>query len=215
MLRWTGGAANASSGRCELAGLTDRRRDRVSAFPGGMKRRSISRAPWSTPRAVVFLDEPTVGVDPQSRNHIFEAIERLEADGDDDPLHHALHGGGPALCDRVAIMDHGKILALDTVDNLDRAHGGPPSCGAELAEPPAAGADLPGDARRSEPARRYRSPTRARRQPRPARASASVAPRRAARSRGVFSALHWAKAGRTERRRDWPGSHQPFVKRLA
>ena len=128
----------------DLAGLADRRRDRVSTYSGGMKRRlNLACAMVHAPR-VVFLDEPTVGVDPQSRNHIFEAIERLERDG--VTILYTTHYMEEAqrLCDRVAIMDRGKILALDTVDNLIAAHAGTSIVRGELTEAPAPGVDLPG-----------------------------------------------------------------------
>jgi ABC-2 type transport system ATP-binding protein len=128
----------------ELAGLTDRRRDRVSTYSGGMKRRlNLACAMVHAPR-VVFLDEPTVGVDPQSRNHIFEAIERLAADG--VTILYTTHYMEEAqrLCDRVAIMDRGKILALDTVDELIATYGGTSIVRGELSEAPKPDADLPG-----------------------------------------------------------------------
>lgn len=108
----------------ELSGLKDRRRGRVSTFSGGMKRRlNIAVAMVHDP-ALVILDEPTVGVDPQSRNHIFEAIEKLKGEG--RTVLYTTHYMEEAqrLCDRVAIMDRGKILAMDTVEGLIDAHGG-------------------------------------------------------------------------------------------
>ena len=108
----------------ELAGLTDRRTGRVANFSGGMKRRlNIAVAMVHDP-ALVILDEPTVGVDPQSRNHIFDAIERLKGEG--RTVLYTTHYMEEAqrLCDRVAIMDRGKVLALDTVEGLIDAHGG-------------------------------------------------------------------------------------------
>jgi ABC-2 type transport system ATP-binding protein len=108
----------------EFAGLTDRRRNAVKTFSGGMKRRlNIACALVHDPK-VVLLDEPTVGVDPQSRNHIFESIEQLKAQG--LTVIYTTHYMEEAerLCDRVAIMDHGRILAVDTVAGLIAAHGG-------------------------------------------------------------------------------------------
>ncbi len=110
----------------EIAGLEDRRNDRVSTFSGGMKRRlNIAVALIHQP-GIVLLDEPTVGVDPQSRNHIFERIEKMQKDG--LTILYTTHYMEEAqrLCDRVAIMDQGKILALDTVDGLLEKHGGRP-----------------------------------------------------------------------------------------
>ena len=102
----------------EFAGLADRQRDVVKTFSGGMKRRLNMAVALVHDPQVIFLDEPTVGVDPQSRNHIFERIEELKAIG--RTLIYTTHYMEEAqrLCDRVAIMDHGKILDLDTVDAL-------------------------------------------------------------------------------------------------
>jgi len=107
----------------DLAGLADRQRDRVATFSGGMKRRlNIAVALIHEP-SILLLDEPTVGVDPQSRNHIFESIQALSNAG--LTIIYTTHYMEEAqrLCDRVAIMDHGKLLALDTVDGLVQAHG--------------------------------------------------------------------------------------------
>ncbi len=128
----------------ELAGLTERRSDRVGTYSGGMKRRLNLACAMVHDPGVVFLDEPTVGVDPQSRNHLFEAIERLKNDG--RTILYTTHYMEEAqrLCDRVAIMDHGRVLALDTVGGLIDAHGGASVIRAELAESPPDGATLPG-----------------------------------------------------------------------
>ena len=108
----------------EFAELNDRRKDRVGTFSGGMKRRlNIAVALIHEPD-ILLLDEPTVGVDPQSRNHIFESIQRLQNQG--MTILYTTHYMEEAqrLCDRVAIVDHGKLLALDTVQNLIEQHGG-------------------------------------------------------------------------------------------
>ena len=107
-----------------FAGLADRRRDRVAAYSGGMKRRLNMACAVVHDPPVLLFDEPTVGVDPQSRNHIFESIGRLSAEG--RTILYTTHYMEEAerLCDRVAIIDHGKLLALDTVDALVAAHGG-------------------------------------------------------------------------------------------
>jgi len=108
----------------ELVGLSDRARDAVKTFSGGMKRRlNIAAGLIHRPR-LLFLDEPTVGVDPQSRNFIFEHVERLKAEG--MTILYTTHYMEEAerLCDRVAIMDHGKILALDTPRALITLLGG-------------------------------------------------------------------------------------------
>lgn len=116
----------------EIAGLEDRRNDRVSTYSGGMKRRlNIAVALIHQPE-IVLLDEPTVGVDPQSRNHIFERIEQMQKNG--MTILYTTHYMEEAqrLCDRVAIMDRGKILALDTVDGLLSKHGTRPVVSATL-----------------------------------------------------------------------------------
>ncbi|MCA9655979.1 MAG: ABC transporter ATP-binding protein [Myxococcales bacterium] len=128
----------------ELAGLSGRRKDRAETFSGGMKRRlNLACAAVHEPR-LLLCDEPTVGVDPQSRNHIFESIEALRADG--CTLLYTTHYMEEAerLCERVAIMDHGRILALGSVPELIAEHGGAATVEVELAEAPPSTAVLPG-----------------------------------------------------------------------
>jgi ABC-2 type transport system ATP-binding protein len=108
----------------DFSGLADRARHRVSTFSGGMKRRlNIAVALVHDPR-ILLLDEPTAGVDPQSRNHIFDSIEALSAAG--LTILYTTHYMEEAerLCDRVAIVDQGRLMALDSVESLIRAHGG-------------------------------------------------------------------------------------------
>lgn len=108
----------------DLVGLRDRAGDAVRTFSGGMKRRlNIAAGLIHQPR-ILFLDEPTVGVDPQSRNFIFEHVERLKAEG--MTIIYTTHYMEEAerLCDRVAIMDQGRILALDTPKALIGLLGG-------------------------------------------------------------------------------------------
>jgi ABC-2 type transport system ATP-binding protein len=127
----------------EFAGLEDRRRDRVKTYSGGMKRRlNMAVALVHDPRVIIF-DEPTVGVDPQSRNHIFDRIEQLKAAG--RTIVYTTHYMEEAqrLCDRVAIMDHGRILDLDAVPALIARHGGRAVVKAELVQPPLDLAVLP------------------------------------------------------------------------
>jgi ABC-2 type transport system ATP-binding protein len=95
----------------ELVGLADRARDKPQSFSGGMKRRlNIACALVHDPD-VLLLDEPTVGVDPQSRNAIFDNLEALRARG--KALLYTTHYMEEAerLCDRVVIVDHGKVAA--------------------------------------------------------------------------------------------------------
>lgn len=116
------GVAAAVDRALELAGLADRARDRVHTFSGGMKRRlNLAAGDLAAPELLV-LDEPTAGVDPQSRNHIFDALERLQAEG--RTLLYTTHYMEEAerLCDRVAIVDGGRIAACGTAAELaDRA----------------------------------------------------------------------------------------------
>ncbi len=107
----------------QLVGLADRRNERVKNFSGGMKRRlNIAGALLHDPD-LMLLDEPTVGVDPQSRNAIFSNLEQLKARG--KTLLYTTHYMEEAerLCDRVLMMDHGKVLADDTTGALKSAHG--------------------------------------------------------------------------------------------
>src|SRR5437773_8434013 len=103
-----------------LAGLTDRAKDRVSTFSGGMKRRlNLATAMLHDPQ-ILLLDEPTVGVDPQSRNAIFDNLETLKKRG--KTLIYTTHYVEEAerLCDRIIIIDHGKVIANDTLHGLHR-----------------------------------------------------------------------------------------------
>jgi ABC-2 type transport system ATP-binding protein len=104
----------------DLVGLTDRARDKPSTFSGGMKRRlNIACALVHDPE-VLLLDEPTVGVDPQSRNAIFENLETLRSRG--KAMLYTTHYMEEAerLCDRIVIIDHGKVIAADTREGLCR-----------------------------------------------------------------------------------------------
>jgi len=101
-----------------LVGLSERASDPVQTFSGGMKRRlNIAAGLVHKPR-ILFLDEPTVGVDPQSRNFIFEHVERLNEEGITIVYTTHYMEEVERLCDRVAIMDQGSILALDTTIGL-------------------------------------------------------------------------------------------------
>jgi ABC-2 type transport system ATP-binding protein len=108
-----------------LMGLQDRAKGRVAKFSGGMKRRiNLAIALMGNPH-LMFLDEPTVGIDPQSRNNIYENILGLQQKG--MTVLYTTHYMEEAdrLCQRIAIMDGGQIIALDTPRNL-KAKIGPP-----------------------------------------------------------------------------------------
>jgi ABC-2 type transport system ATP-binding protein len=108
----------------EVVGLRDRAREPVKQFSGGMKRRlNIACGLVHRPQLLV-LDEPTVGVDPQSRNHIFETVRALHAQGMTVIYTSHYMEEVEALCDRVAIMDHGALLALGTIGELVARHAG-------------------------------------------------------------------------------------------
>jgi ABC-2 type transport system ATP-binding protein len=108
----------------DLVQLTDRARDRVKTYSGGMKRRLNLAVALVHDPGILFLDEPTVGVDPQSRNAIFENIAAMRRDGRTVVYTTHYIEEAERLCDRVGIMDCGRLLALDTVDNLIARHGG-------------------------------------------------------------------------------------------
>jgi ABC-2 type transport system ATP-binding protein len=102
----------------EAVQLIDRRRDVVKTFSGGMQRRlNLAAALLHRPK-LLLCDEPTVGVDPQSRNAIFEYLQRLNREG--LTIIYSTHYMEEAtrLCSRIGIIDHGKVHALGTLDEL-------------------------------------------------------------------------------------------------
>lgn len=107
----------------ELVGLADRARDVVETFSGGMKRRLNLAAGILHDPDILLLDEPTVGVDPQSRNAIFDNLEVLKQRG--KALLYTTHYMEEAerLADRIVVIDHGTVIADDTLDGL-QAHVG-------------------------------------------------------------------------------------------
>ena len=95
----------------------------VAALSGGMAQRlMLARAVMHRP-AVLFLDEPTTGLDPQSRLALYEIVQDLNADGQTVLLTTHYMEEADELCDRIAIIDHGRILALDTPEGLKRQVG--------------------------------------------------------------------------------------------
>src|SRR5260221_8527172 len=108
-----------------LVGLADRARDKPSTFSGGMKRRlNIACALVHDPE-VLLLDEPTGGGDPQSRNAIFDNLETLRSRG--KALVYTTHYMEEVerLADRIVVMDHGKVIAEDTLIGLQSRLAGP------------------------------------------------------------------------------------------
>lgn len=103
----------------EIVGLSDRANDVVECFSGGMKRRLNLACGLLHEPQLILLDEPTVGVDPQSRNTIFANIRRLNEEYGMTVLYttHYMEEA-ELLCERVAIIDQGKIIALDNPQNL-------------------------------------------------------------------------------------------------
>jgi ABC-2 type transport system ATP-binding protein len=108
-----------------LVALSDRADDAIETFSGGMKRRiNIAAGLVHLPK-LLFLDEPTVGVDPQSRNHIFESVLRLNRERGMSIIYTSHYMEEVEhLCNRVAIVDQGEIIALDTIKNLIAMLGG-------------------------------------------------------------------------------------------
>jgi ABC-2 type transport system ATP-binding protein len=107
----------------EMVGLWERRKAAVMTFSGGMRRRlEIARGLMHSPR-VLFLDEPTIGLDPQTRNSIWGYIRELQ-ESEEITIFMTTHYMDEAeFCGRIAIMDHGEIVALDTPEALKEQVG--------------------------------------------------------------------------------------------
>ncbi|MFN2218317.1 MAG: ATP-binding cassette domain-containing protein [Anaerolineae bacterium] len=108
----------------EMIGLTERANDPIQDYSGGMKRRVNIGAGLLHKPEILFLDEPTVGVDPQSRNAIFESVEALNRNGMSVIYTTHYMEEAQRLCHRVAIVDTGELIALDTPTALIRSLGG-------------------------------------------------------------------------------------------
>ncbi len=116
-----------------VVGLRERADDHVKTYSGGMKRRlNLAAGILHRPRLLI-LDEPTVGVDPQSRHHIFDTVRGLRADGLAVLYTSHYMEEVEVLCDRVAIMDDGAIVAAGTLAELTARHGGAGKVELELA----------------------------------------------------------------------------------
>ena len=108
----------------KMVDLYDRRNSLVRTFSGGMKRRlEIARSLLHYPR-VLFLDEPTIGLDPQTRLHLWTYILRLRQEKRITMFMTTHYMEEAEFCDRIAVIDHGEIVALDTPANLKSMVGG-------------------------------------------------------------------------------------------
>src|SRR6266702_762439 len=108
----------------ELVQLLDRKDSRVGTFSGGMKRRlALARALLHDPQ-IIYLDEPTLGVDVQARRAIWDYILSLRDQGKTVLITTNYLEEAQALCERLAIIDHGRLVAVDTPDHLKQQYGG-------------------------------------------------------------------------------------------
>jgi ABC-2 type transport system ATP-binding protein len=108
----------------EQTGLAARAKEQVKAFSGGMKRRLNLGIGLVHGPQVVLMDEPTVGIDPQARVNILDVVRHVVASGTTVVYTTHYLEEAEVLCDRIGIMDHGKILAEGTLDELKRLAGG-------------------------------------------------------------------------------------------
>ncbi|HTI70588.1 MAG TPA: ABC transporter ATP-binding protein [Candidatus Limnocylindria bacterium] len=134
---WTGNRlAESAKSALAFVGLEDRAKDKVKTYSGGMKRRlNLAVALMHDPE-ILLLDEPTVGVDPQSRNAIFDNIEALRRQG--KTILYTTHYMEEVerLCDRIIIIDHGHVIADDTRSGLKQRSTGAHPLKVELATEP-------------------------------------------------------------------------------
>lgn len=106
-----------------LVELYDKRRKFVRTFSGGMKRRlEIARGLMHSPK-ILFLDEPTLGLDPQTRHHIWDYVLKMRKETGLTIFMTTHYMQEAEVCDRIAIIDHGKIVEVDTPDNLKAKFG--------------------------------------------------------------------------------------------
>jgi ABC-2 type transport system ATP-binding protein len=121
----------------EQLGIADKARAKVDEMSGGQQQRlMIARALIHEPR-VIFLDEPTVGLDPQTRLSLWEILRALHGEGRTIVMTTHYMEEADKLCDRIAIVDHGKLMALDSPLKLKSSIPGKNVLEASFAEPPA------------------------------------------------------------------------------
>jgi len=108
----------------KLAQLEEKRRSRVGGLSGGQKQRLAMATALVGDPELLFLDEPTTGLDPQARRHLWDLVEELKRAGRTIILTTHYMDEAERLCDRVAIMDHGKVIALGTPQQLIATVGG-------------------------------------------------------------------------------------------
>jgi ABC-2 type transport system ATP-binding protein len=125
---------NRISETLDVVGLSDRRKDRVKTYSGGMKRRLNIAAGLLHAPVFILMDEPTVGIDPQSRNLIFDVIEGLQKQNVTIIYTSHYMEEVERLCRRIAIIDHGKLIALGTKDELVAKIGDRDTVEVEVAE---------------------------------------------------------------------------------
>jgi ABC-2 type transport system ATP-binding protein len=106
-----------------VAGLEDRAKERIETYSGGMKRRINIAAGMMHRPQILVMDEPTVGIDPQSRNHILETVRELNSTGMTIVYTSHYMEEVEEICRRVGIIDHGKLIALGTKEELRKLVG--------------------------------------------------------------------------------------------
>lgn len=110
----------------EIVSLTDRQKERIDKYSGGMKRRINIAASLLHHPALLIMDEPTVGIDPQSRNNILETVQHLNSELGMTVIYTSHYMEEVEyLCQRVGIIDHGKLIALGTLDEVRNLAGAP------------------------------------------------------------------------------------------
>lgn len=120
----------------EIVSLSDRQKDRIQTYSGGMKRRINIAASLLHQPALLIMDEPTVGIDPQSRNHILETIQRLNREKGMTVLYTSHYMEEVEyLCTRLAIIDHGKVIAQGNLDEVRQVAGSATTVRLRVSEP--------------------------------------------------------------------------------